>query len=251
MLSKTFMIVSILCSLVSVFFSMIALISVNKSKSIVFDLYWGHAHDKTAGINSDIYIGVFDLGVMQSNNDEEFTQRLMYHSSTCNVTFCRTCHKYMPVVIGFLAAFIVMSLITVCSDFARFGGPGNTPTHQMIGVGSSLFAILLGLVSLIVFATTCMKKVRDYINSVVPSTYDFTYGSAFGLLAVSVCLMFISMIFNGLVGTGEAANGGPTYGQVNNNANPAAAPSGGEPAKAEPTAPAAAEPHKEVAMTEA
>lgn len=248
MLSKNFMIVSLVCSVVSVFFSVVALISVNKGKEVIHDLYWGYAHAKTSGIDSDLYIGVYGLSVYQSNNDEEYSTRLAYDSDSCTVTFCRTCHKYMPVVVGFLAAFIVMALITLFHDFSRFFGTGNTPANQMVGMSASLFAILLGLISLIVFAATCMKKVKQYINDFAPNTFDFSYGSAFGLLAVSVCLMFIDLVFNGLVGTGEAANGGPSYGQVNsNNANPAATPAtAAQPITA--AAPGAGEENKEVAM---
>lgn len=215
------MLVCIVCSVLSVFFTFIALISVNKSTSVNLDLYWAHGHGKSGGYVSEVYVGVFELASKTSNNDDEIYQRLMYHSSNCPVTFCRTCHKYMPVVIGFLTAFIFMALVTVYNDLARFGAGANTSTIQKNCIGASFFAVLLGLVSLIVFASTCMKKVKDYVNSTVPNTYIFNYGSAFGLLAVSICLMFINMIFNGLVSTDDAGDG-PGYGQVNNNANPTA-----------------------------
>lgn len=253
MLSKAFMVVSILCSLVSLFFSTIALISVNKSKAVIHDLNWGKGHDKTDGISTDIFVGMFGLDVYQSNNNQEFSTRIMYNSDECNITFCRTCHKYMPVVAGFNAALILMVLITLFSDFSRFFGSGNNPTTKCLGMSGSLLSILFGLVSLIVFATTCEKKVEKYINEVIPDTFEFTYGSAFGLVAVSVCLMFVDMVFNGLVATSEAENG-PAYGQVSSNTNPSAAapPAASAPPSAEPTSSVAApstHTDKEVAMT--
>lgn len=250
------MIVSVICSVLSVFFTFIALISVRKSADVITNLAWGHAHDRFNGVDSDAYVGVFGVDVHQTSSDEEYSQRIMYDSSTCSVTFCRTCHKYMPVVIGFLAAFILMALITMCSDLVRISGALNHSATQALAVNCGVFAIVLGMISLIIFAATCMKKFENYINSVT-SSYEFTYGAAFGLLAVSVCLMFVDVVFNILVSADEAGNAEPAYGQVSsNNANPAAAPATAPEAHSEFTsvapdpAPAGPVEQKEVAMTQ-
>ena len=195
MLSNKFMIVAILSSLIATLMSAISLISINKSTQVLQDLSWGHGYTSFAGFDTDVFVGVLQIGVQESTNNDDQHQNVKYTDSNCSADFCHKCHKEMPIVYGFLAGFCFFSLFSIFSGFARYRDDGNTPGHRSTGIGTSLIAIGCGLVSLIYFASGCYKKVVDYF----PSNYDWEYGASFCLLAAAVCLKVVDILVNMLV----------------------------------------------------
>ena len=216
MLPKQFMAVSILSSLIATFFAAISIISVDENNNVLQDLSWGKGHNRISGVNEDIYVGVFQVGYQQSNSNGVVSVKQKYDAGNCTATYCRTCHHYMPIVIGFLAAFILMSIFSVYTNFARFHDTGNTSKNKVIGALTSLASIALGLVSLIVFSTTCLQKVKDYVHDSISTNYDWHFGSSYSLLVASVCLKFIDMLFNVWVDVNERL-ATPKYAATANN----------------------------------
>jgi len=197
MLSNKFMIISVFASLAATFLSAIALISTSTASDVLTDLSWAHGESSAFGFSSWVYVGVWGLGFQETTaNDDQKLRQMRYTDSQCTQDFCHTCHKDMPIVIGFLAAFCFLSIFSVCTNFARFREDGNTSGHRSTGIGTSILAIGCGVVSLVLFATRCLKQIEDYF----PNAYDWYYGTSWDLLIAAVCVKVIDILFNMLVG---------------------------------------------------
>ena len=100
----------------------------------------------------------------------------------------------MRVVYGFLTAFVVLSLISTILNVVRVKG-NDSWIIKSVNIFSSLLAIGAGLISLCVFSRTCFDSILHFIrDSYGYPTY--IYGPAFGLLAVSICLLFVEIVSN-------------------------------------------------------
>lgn len=197
MLSNKFMIVSIFASLAATFLSAIALISTSTKTIILTDLNWGYGDSTAANTDYYVYIGVWALGFKGlSGSDDSNVQQLKYSASDCTQSFCDVCHRDMPIIIGFLAAFCFLSLLSIFTNFARYHDNYNTHRHRNTGIGTSILAIGCGVVSLVLFARNCYYEVQDSF----PGDYKWYYGTAWILLIAAVGVKVVDVVFNILVG---------------------------------------------------
>lgn len=200
MLSNKFMIVGVLASIFATLLAAVSLISIDKRTKVLEDLSWAHGDTTLLGVDTDIYVGVLQIGFVYTTGGSAQTTKEKYTSDNCSADFCDKCHKEMPIVYGFLAGFCFLSLFSIFSDMARFRDDSNTRGHRSSSVGTSFLAIGCGLVSLIVFATGCLKKVEDYASN-SPSDFKWEYGVSFILLAAAICLKVLDILVNMLVST--------------------------------------------------
>lgn len=218
--TKSYLLLSNVANFVGWVLAVVSLISSNKNGDIIKFLDWGRARLRKNGYTHVYYVGVAGLEYQATTTTTSEVERVLYDSDFCDITLCRTCKHYMPIVIGFLVAFLVVSLPSFYTNYVRYNGTGNTSTNKWIGIGSSFASIILGLISLIVFSDTCFVKVRHYLSDYVNNHYEYTYGIAFALLCVSVTFKFIDIVGNHFALDDEAAKSAPAYGEVKTVATP-------------------------------